>query len=106
MSSFSGVHVDQKFDPLQSEPKKFKRGNDGYSCNDCEYVASRSDHLKRHVENKHIRIRYACDECDYVAKRADNLKVHVESKHEGVRYPCFQCEHVGTTAKDLKRSGI
>jgi len=58
--------VDQKFDFLQSEPKKFKRGNDGYPCNECEYVASRADHLKRHVENKHIRIRYACDECEYV----------------------------------------
>ena len=52
MSSFSGVHVDQEFDPLQSKPKKFNRGNDGYPCNDCEYVSSRADHLKRHVENK------------------------------------------------------
>ena len=54
MSSFSGVHVDQELDPLQSEPKKIKRGNDEYPSNDCEYVASRADFLKRHVEIKHI----------------------------------------------------
>ena len=40
------------------------KGNNGYPCNDCEYVASRVDHLKRHVETKHIGKRYACDKCD------------------------------------------
>ena len=78
MSSFSGAHVDQKFDFLQSEPKKFKRGNDGYPCFECEYVASRADHLKRHVERKHIRKIYACDECEYVSTTVYYLKVHVE----------------------------
>ena len=61
-------------DPLQSEPKKFKRNDDGYPCNDCEYVATRADHLKRRVENKHIGIRYACDVCEHVATRVDYLK--------------------------------
>ena len=96
MSSFLGVHVDQEFDPLQSEPKKFKRSNDVYPCNDCEYVASRAHSLKRHVEIKHIEKTYSCDECEFVSTTAYYLKVHVESKHEGVRYPCPQCEHAAT----------
>jgi len=70
--------VDPEFDPLQYEPKKFKRSNDVYPCNDCEYVASRADHLKRHVERKHIRKIYACDECEYVSTTVYYLKVHVE----------------------------
>ena len=64
-------------------------------------IVSSQLHLKRHVENKHIRIRYACDECEYVATRADNLKVHVENKHDE-KYPCSYCEYAATTASNLK----
>ena len=88
--------MDQEFDPLQSEPKKFKMGNDEFPSNDCEYVASRAHSLKRHVEIKHIEKTYSCDECEFVSTTAYFLKVHVESIHEGVRYPCPQCEHAAT----------
>ena len=53
--------MDQEFDPLQSEPKKFKMGNDEFPSNDCEYVASRAHSLKRHVEIKHIEKTYSLD---------------------------------------------
>ena len=88
-------------DSLQSDPKKFKWNDDGYPCNDCEYVAKRAYHLKRHVENKHTGVRHPCSECEFVATRADNLKIHVASKHNGVIYPCSQYEHAATTASDL-----
>jgi hypothetical protein len=88
MSSFSGVHVDQEFDPLQSEPKKFKMGNDEFPSNDCEYVASRAHSLKRHVEIKHIEKTYSLDG-NYFALRAILffLKIQSTAKLHCSHYP-------------------
>ena len=48
-----------------------------HACYECEYVATRTDHLKKHVENQHNKVRYSCSDCEFVATRADNLKIHV-----------------------------
>ena len=50
-----------------------------YPCDQCDYVATRSDHIKRHKENKHEGVQYPCDQCDYTATQSGNLKKHIES---------------------------
>ena len=42
-------------------------------------------------------------ECEYAATKANHLKRHKEIKHEGIRYPCNECEYAATQAGDLKR---
>ena len=37
-------------------------------------------------------VRYSCNQCEYSATRENNLKKHMHSMHEGVRYHCYQCE--------------
>lgn len=56
-------------------------------------MTSRKYELKEHKKSKHDRIRYSCDQCEYAATKPSPLKTHMESKHEGVRYPCDQCEN-------------
>ena len=71
------------FDPLQSEPKpkkKIKKSQNGYSCSQCEYIASKASHLKKHVESKHEGVRYHCLLCEYVATLESVLKRHVKIK--------------------------
>ena len=75
-----------------------------YPCDQCNYVATRTDHLKSHKEAKHEGIRrFACDQCNFTSTTASNLKTHRESKHDGVRYPCDKCKYVATTVGHLKR---
>ena len=46
---------------------------------------------------------YPCEDCDYIAKYSNHLKRHQLSKHEGIRYPCKLCETKFTQASSLKR---
>ena len=59
-----------------------------YSCDKCEYAASKASHLKQHNKIKHEGVTYPCDNCENAATRVSDLKWHIESKHKGVRYPC------------------
>ena len=61
----------------------------------------KSKHRKTKQEN--IARRYPCDQCEYAATHSSHLKRHKESIHDGVRYPCDQCEHVTTQVSHLKR---
>ena len=45
--------------------------------------------------------KYQCQQCDYEASNSGHLRTHVESKHEGVRYPCDQCDYKATTEQSL-----
>ena len=53
-------------------------------------------------QDKHEDVRYTCDECDYVATRQPNLNIHKRSKHKGIRYPCDQCDYLATQKGHLK----
>jgi uncharacterized Zn-finger protein len=52
-----------------------------FPCEHCEYIATRGDHLKKHVEAKHLGVTYACDLCPYQATQKQNLKRHYKLKH-------------------------
>ena len=55
-----------------------------YPCDKCEYIATKSSHLKQHKESKHEGVRYPCDECTYIGNHVIGLKRHKENKHWGV----------------------
>ena len=85
--NFSGKVVKIEEDPLFSEQKRFRKSKRGaiFLCGKCDYVATKSFHLKTHIKSKHEGVRFPCDQCDYVATGVQSLKLHIENKHEGVR---------------------
>ena len=98
LKEYNESNLKDKLYPLDSTPDVAKHNDNGYQCEQCEFVTKRAPYLKSHKEAKHEKVIYSCDQCDYVAKQRRYLKRHKESKHEGIRYPCDQCDHVATTA--------
>ena len=39
--------------------------------------------------NKLTRVRYPCDKCEYYATRPNHLREHIKNKHDGVRYVTY-----------------
>ena len=56
-------------------------------CNKCEYVVSRGNYLKIHVDSVHRGVRHQCSPCEFSTTTASSLRFHVKSKHEGIKYP-------------------
>ena len=95
--------MDDRFNDFKSETKWNKKHKVKYTCNECEYVATKAGNLKTHRENKHEGVRYPCSQCEYIATQVSALKRHFKSQHEGVRYPCSKCDHSATDASNLKK---
>ena len=73
-------------------------------CEECDYKASRKDHLWRHVRAIHDEARdYQCEHCDYKASQKGHLFRHLNAKH-GKRkdFACGQCDFVATRITYLK----
>ena len=45
--------MDDRFDDFKLEPKINKKRKVEYTCNQCEYVATKAGNLKKHIEHKH-----------------------------------------------------
>ena len=89
-------------------PKKTKHEGVKYSCNLCEYKATRSDDLNRHQDSKHAEeARYTCNQCEFRTTQPKYLERHQELKHEegneGKRFSCKQCEYQTHRLDFLKR---
>ena len=51
-------------------------------CSICDFMTSRKDKLKRHIQVAHEGIRYKCDGCDYQATRKEHLTRHFNNFHK------------------------
>merc|ERR1711970_1316140 len=74
-SKILDVHSDN-ISPLHLEDKSDFRGQ--FPCEQCDYKASRADHLKRHIFSVHEKSRINCNLCEFSATRVDNLKRHIQ----------------------------
>jgi len=54
-----------------------------FPCEQCDYVATQGNNLKKHIEAKHLGVTYSCDICPYQATQKQNLKRHLKLKHSG-----------------------
>ena len=50
-------------------------------CPDCGKVFTQRDSLSRHRKAAHRGVRFPCSECDYKASRREHLNYHIKSKH-------------------------
>ena len=74
-----------------------------YKCTKCHFEAKRTDLLKRHFQSVHEGIKYSCKQCDYQSKRQDRLKTHYDSVHAGIKHPCNQCDYQATRSDGLRK---
>ena len=51
-------------------------------------------------KQRHTGVKYSCDQCDYKATRKDNLKRHAE-RHLGIAYSCAKCDYISKTEAGL-----
>eukprot|EP00088_Acartia_fossae_P023320 TRINITY_DN2436_c0_g1_i10.p1 TRINITY_DN2436_c0_g1~~TRINITY_DN2436_c0_g1_i10.p1 ORF type:complete len:616 (-),score=97.87 TRINITY_DN2436_c0_g1_i10:160-2007(-) len=86
------------------EPRK-ETPRDQFPCDLCNSKYSTKLGLSRHKKSHTAPESIACTEdgCEYVTSRPDNLKHHVEKVHRGIRWPCKQCDYVGGYKSDLNR---
>ena len=74
-----------------------------YNCEQCDFQASRQDHLRRHMMVKHGGLKYVCQKCDKQFCKQKSLKIHVQSVHEDINYSCSHCEFETKTEFYLRK---
>jgi len=58
----------------------------------CDYRASRKEHLKRHEQSVHLKVKpFSCSQCAYKASEKVNLMQHQRSVH--LKEKPFSCPH-------------
>ena len=75
-----------------------------HPCPECEYCASRSGTLKRHIMAKHTNERpYHCIICDYQATQNETLRRHILAKHTKEKpHHCPRCTYKAVQMGTLK----
>jgi len=97
---------------MDSELEEESGRNEGdHNCDQCDYHATTSDHLKKHVVAKHSNLHvlldnllYSCDQCDFKSKQKARLK-----KHESIHVNVIEKEEPGidsppTSSKNIPES--
>ena len=46
-----------------------------------------------YIESVHEGIKYSCEQCEYQATRKESLDKHRRSVHDWIKYPCGQFEY-------------
>ena len=64
------------------------KGKKYYSCETCDFQATKMRSLTKNKQSRHESNRYPCDLCDYQATASGSLITHKQKKHEGKKYPC------------------
>ena len=78
-------------------------GKYGHECQLCDKEFSRTNNLKRHIEQVHMSVkRFKCDQCQFETSAKATIKQHKSSKHEGITYKCDQCDKKFYDKKLLK----
>ena len=87
--------------------------NKEYPCTECNYVASWSDALKRHILHKHTYIDptnyHKCNTCDKSFRLIYSLKLHQKYCNIQPKFICDQCPFKSKFKKSMeshKRSHI
>ena len=78
--SLNALNLIKEEDLFFNNPGKTEK-SDMFPCEQCDYKASRADHLKRHKFSIHENGRLQCNQCEFSATRADNLKRHIKRIH-------------------------
>jgi len=67
-----------------------------YKCDQCDGTFSIKHTLVRHVESKHQEKKriFPCPQCEFVTTRMDYLRGHMENIHLKLKHKCDICGHM------------
>jgi len=88
---------------ISSQRQVIKNSENKYPCDQCNYKATESNNLQRHIKSIHDGVKYPCDQCNYKATASSSLQQHIKSIHDGVTYPCDQCNYKAKDPSHLRR---
>ena len=66
-------------------------------CKSCNFTATDSSNLKRHIQTVHERSRYSCQYCDKMFTAKNMMKSHIDYKHLQIKHSCEECGKVFTS---------
>ena len=78
-----------------------KHGSKSFKCDECDYVSSRGEYLKKHVRDQHGTKTFNCGLCDYSWHAKSRLQNHVKRVHSNALYQCAKCDHVAKRRNSL-----
>ena len=92
------------FDPDYEPDEDVNMGENFGILNQPQMAAQQAKKRKRTdmSRNDKGKYQYQCQQCNYAAGYSSHLKDHVEAIHEGVRYPCNQCTYKATEKGNLQ----
>jgi len=81
-------------------------GERPFACQEegCTATYTRSDHLRKHVDKFHRKIRFPCAECTSTFSSPDGVAKHVKTKHskDSHSYRCDECGKTFTKRNHLQ----
>ena len=105
----NGTH-DQPFGKKAKAPARTrKRGrkkrsqntDEGFPCDECEYVGKGKSHLREH-RIRHHGIRFRCEKCDKSFGFQKDLNRHMKSVHTDPSFFCEQCNKFYKSKKQFQ----
>ena len=58
------------------------RKNSAYTCDQCKYMANKTEYQKKHMEYEHKDSKYYCEQCELENIRTEDLKHHIETQYK------------------------
>ena len=80
-SSFPDLKTEGKGEEIKEDAEKGTSNQTTNQCSECDKTFSHDHNLKRHQNSVHKGIKYPCNQCDYKATQTTHLKTHIKSKH-------------------------
>ena len=79
-----------------------------FKCELCDFIATKKEFLKRHIERHHLEKTIQCDQCNTKFATQQLLRTHVSRVHANGNEPCEYCgktfKNVQLLAKHIKSS--
>ena len=80
------------FEDVKDHKKMGTKPGKRHKCTKCDYSATKTWRVRRHMEEKHETLQLPCEQCDQVFPSSFSLQRHVNVVHIGLSFPCSECD--------------
>jgi len=99
-------NVEKKVSEKKKKSKKISRKKvkrlsmkkypQNFNCNDCGASFIGKNHLKRHINAVHLKLKpYECDQCNMSFAKKNHLNAHIKEVHQKIKaYKCQECDEL------------
>ena len=91
--NFSDIENSNGGPDSYNEEDLIELGQDEDSSIDMEAICPVKESVLKTMKQSHTFTRYACAKCDYMATKTSHLKRHIQVKHEDIYIACNICEY-------------